>query len=100
MIFDFRKSDNGRSHGQFVGAEFAEYAGHVVQFGLVFHFSPFVAAVGQKLVVVFAGIVNGVEQVFQVIERHPVKCKTFLLHFVQRLGSDGCRCCVSCTQRK
>lgn len=70
---------DGSPHGQFVGAELRQHLGHVFQFGIVLHRAPLVDALGGVLVVVLPGVVDGVEEVFLVVESHAVEGIAFFV---------------------
>ena len=77
-VFDFRHSDDRRAGRKLVGAEFREHARHVVELCLVLHLAPLVAPVGKKLIIVLAGIVQRVEQIFKVVKCHAIERVTLL----------------------
>ena len=76
-VFDLAQTDDGGAGGIFLvaelGAEFAQDLGDVAEFGRVLLFCPLIRTGGQELVVVLAGIVLCVEEIFDVIESHSIK---------------------------
>ena len=78
-VLHLGQADDGSPHGQFVGAEIRQHLGHVFQFGVVLHRAPLVDALGGVLVVVLPGVVDGVEEVFLVVESHAVEGIAFFV---------------------
>ena len=76
-IFDLAETDDCGTGGVFLVAElctqFAQHLSDVVELGGVLLFCPLIRTGGQKLIVVLAGIVLRVEEVFDVVESHTVK---------------------------
>ena len=82
-VLYLRNTYEAGSIGKFVGAKVTEYPGHVGQLMLVFEFVPMVGTGRQEVVVVLARIVERVEQILQVVERHSVA------HQLSVLGLQG-----------
>ena len=76
-VFDLTQTDNCSTGRIFLAAElctqFTQHLSDVVELGGVLLFCPLIRTGGQKLVVVLAGIVLRVEEVFDVIESHSIK---------------------------
>ena len=76
-VFDLTQTDHCSTGRIFLvaelGAEFAQNLGDVAEFGRVLLFCPLIRTGGQELVVVLAGIVLRVEEIFDVIESHSIK---------------------------
>ncbi len=88
LVLHLGHAHHGRAAGQLVGAKLRKHAGHVVQFGLILHLAPLVGARGEILVVVLSRIVQRVEQIFKVVERHAVERIALLLLSVPREGTQ------------
>ena len=67
-VLDFRETENGNAIGGIVQSDGRDGIRHVVQFGHVFLCVPLVGPIGQELLVVRERVVDGVEEVFQVVE--------------------------------
>ncbi len=67
-ILDLRHAKDSHTVGRDVGADGGDGVGHVVEFVEVFLGIPLVGALGQELFVKLQRVVNGIEEVFQVIE--------------------------------
>ena len=89
LRFHLGHSDDGSTVGQFVCAEFGEHFGHIAEFALILHGSPLVFAFGQVFPVVTACGMDGVEEVFQVVERHAIECVTLVLTLFVAIGKGG-----------
>ena len=76
-VFDLTQTDNCSTGRIFLvaelGAEFAQNLGDVAEFGRVLLFCPLIRTGGKELVVVLAGIVLRIEEIFDVIEPHSIK---------------------------
>ena len=67
-----------------------------MKFCFIFHLSPTILAFGKILVVILSGVVDGVEEVFKIVERHTVERKSFLLGVIdegrtkeEKCGAQG-----------
>ncbi len=67
-VLNLRHAKDSYAVGCDVGADGGDGIGHVMEFVEVFLGIPLVGALGQELLVVFLRVVDGVEEVFQVIE--------------------------------
>ena len=67
-VFHLRHAEDSYAIGADVGADGGDGIGHVMELGGVFLGVPLVEAFGQKLLVVLQRVVDGVEEVFQIIE--------------------------------
>ena len=72
MVLHFGQSNHSGTVGQFVRTEFGKHTGHVVELGLILHLAPLVLTIGQVLIIVLAGVVERVEEVFKIVERHAI----------------------------
>ena len=69
-VFNLRHAEDGHPIGRDVSANGRDGIGHVMEFGEVFIGVPLVDALGQKFLVLFQRVVDGIEQVLKVIETH------------------------------
>ena len=82
-------NDAGPNARKLVGAHLGKHLGHVCQFMLVLHLVPMIGACGQEVEIVFPLIVNGVEEVLQVVESYGINA--VLLLCVERQCHSGHR---------
>ena len=85
-VLHFRNAYDGCARLHAVGAEEGDDVGKVLQFRLILHAIPCVGTVGEEIVVVLSGSMDGVEKIFKVVECHSVECEAFLL---RRAGVGG-----------
>ena len=83
-VLHFGHTNNGGAHRELVLAKLGKDFRHVLLLGLILHSAPFVRAVGQKLPVVLALVVDRIEEVFQIVESYAVKAVFFLGKMIAR----------------
>ena len=67
-VLHLRHAEDGHAVGRDVGADGRDGIGHVVELSQVFLGVPLVDALGQKLLVVFVRVVDGIEEILQIVE--------------------------------
>ena len=87
--FHLGHTDDGGAVGQFVGTEFGEHLGHIAQFVGVLHRAPLVLAFGEVFPVVAANRMDGVEEVFEVVEGHTIEGVALLLSLLVATSEGG-----------
>ncbi len=79
-VLDFADAYHGRTVGRRLCGELRDGVGHVVDFAPILLAVPLAVALRRELQVVFSVVVDGVEEVFKVVESHTVHLGRFLAH--------------------
>ena len=79
-ILHLRYSDDGSSHiGQTVCSQLRQYRRHIFELRKIFQTVPASCSLRQVLIVIFSFIMNGIEQIFQIIKPNGIHGVFFLL---------------------
>ena len=85
VVLHFGHTDKGRSLGHFVARQGRKHPCHIRQLGFILLRCPLVAAPWQEIIIVLAGIVNGIKQILKIVERHAIQAALSVL----RPHADG-----------
>ena len=75
FILDLGYAYDGRAAGRRFGDEVGYRVGEIVDFEAVFRRIPLAGTLRRELKIEFTVVVDGVEQVFEIVERYAVDCR-------------------------